>query len=171
MRTLRSIAFLAGVGMVLTLSATAQADKAKNDNEWLQRAMLNGKAEVKFSEIAVQRGSSVKVKAFAEKMVKEHKQCGEKLAEAARNLSVPAVADFDRDQTGTIDGLKRLSGADFDRAYIRRMVQDHEKTVKSFENEAKSGTNADLKKIANDALPHLQEHLKEAREIANELNK
>jgi predicted outer membrane protein len=84
-------------------------------------------------------------------------------------MSVTASTEFNRDQSGTIDGLKRLNGAAFDEAYIRRMVQDHERAVKSFEEEAKSGTNAELKRTCNDALPHLQEHLKEARKIANDL--
>jgi len=36
MRQLHGLAFLAGLGAVLTLSAAVQADKPKNDNEWLQ---------------------------------------------------------------------------------------------------------------------------------------
>jgi putative membrane protein len=165
------LALLAGVGAVLSFTAMLRADDPKSEGEWLRREMLNGKAEIKFSEIALDRASNAKVKAFAEKMVKEHKKCGEKLDTVARAMSLAPITEFNRDQAGTIDGLQKLSGVAFDRAYITRMVQDHEKAVKSFENEARNGTNADLKKICNDALPNLQEHLKEARAIADELNK
>jgi putative membrane protein len=169
MRRLSKLAFLAGIGAFLTLSSVVQADKPRSEKEWLSRELTNGKAQMVFSEIALKRSSAAKVKEFAEKMIKEHKKVNEKLGEAAKNMSVTVGTEFNRDQAGTIDGLKRLTGAAFDEAYIRRMVQDHERAVKSFEDEAKSGTNAELKKICNDALPHLQEHLKEARTIANDL--
>ncbi len=171
MRRWSGLALLAGVTAVLAFTAALPADEPKNEGEWLRREMLNGTAEVKFSEIALERASSPKVKAFAEKMVKEHKECNAKFDKVARDMSLAPIKEFNRDQAGTIDGLQRLRGAEFDRAYMRRMVQDHEKAVKSFENEAKNGTNPDLKKICNDALPHLQEHLKEARQIFDDLGK
>jgi putative membrane protein len=160
--------FLSGVAALFLFSASVRA--APTEGDWLTREIQNGKAEVQFSELAVKQAEAVKVKLFAARMVKEHKKLGDKLDECARNLSLAVPAELNKDQAGTIDGLKRLSGAAFDRAYITRIVQDHEKAIKSFENEAKNGSNADLKKLANDALPHLQEHLKEARQIANDLN-
>jgi hypothetical protein len=84
MRRVSRLAFLAGMGALLMLSAAAQADKPKNDQEWLSREMTNGKAEVTFSEIALERAGSAKVKEFAEKMVKEHKNMNKKLAEIAK---------------------------------------------------------------------------------------
>jgi putative membrane protein len=160
--------------VVLAFSAAAvradKDDRPVNEKDWLAKEMACGKAEIRFSEIAVKQANSAKVKAFAERMIRDHKKLGEKFEEVARNMSVTA-AELNRDQTGTIDGLERLSGAAFDQAYMTRMVQDHEKAVRSYENEAKNGSDRDLKKICNDALPHLQEHLKEAREIANDLNK
>jgi putative membrane protein len=169
MKRLSGLAILAGIGAFVTLSAAVRADKPKNDAEWLSREITNNKAEVAFSEIALKRANSAKVKEFAEKMIKGHKKANEKLIEVAKNMSVTVGTELNRDQAGTIDGLKRLSGAAFDEAYIRRMVQDHERAVKSYEDEARNGTNAELKRICNDALPHLQEHLKEARQIANDL--
>jgi putative membrane protein len=168
MRRAKGFAFLAGFGALLILSAGVRAEVSEGD--WLNKEIRNGNAEVKFSELAVKQADSAKVKLFAAKMVAAHKKMGAKLNEAARNLNVTVSTELNKDQTGTIDGLKRLSGVAFDRAYITRIVQDHEKAVKSFENEARKGGQPDLKKLANDALPHLQEHLKEARQIANDLN-
>ena len=38
-----------------------------------------------------------------------------------------------------------MRGAEFDRAYMRDMVQDHEKDVKKFRQEAEHANDADLK--------------------------
>ena len=66
----------------------------------------------------------------------------------------------------TIDKLSKLSGADFDKAYMSDMLKDHEKDVAMFEKEANSGKDADVKAWANTTLPTLRDHLQMARDIA-----
>lgn len=171
MRKMSGLALLGGLVVLMAYAATAaKADETAGEKSFLSKAMACNKAETRFSEIAVKQAESLKVKAYAEKMILAHKRMAKKCDDLATALNVQA-AQLDKDQLGTIDGLERLKGAAFDRAYITRMVQDHEKAIKNFENEAKNGTNADLKKLCNDALPHLQEHLKEARAIADDLKK
>jgi putative membrane protein len=80
-------------------------------------------------------------------------------------------ADMNHDKMMKSDGqkmadkLSKLSGADFDRAYMKHMVDDHVKDVAMFEKEAKNGKDADLKAWANKTLPTLREHLQMARDV------
>ncbi|MBI3653058.1 MAG: DUF4142 domain-containing protein [Acidobacteria bacterium] len=60
--------------------------------------------------------------------------------------------------------LAKLSGADFDREYMKYMVEDHVKDVAMFEKEAKTGKDADIKAFAEKTLPTLKEHLQMARD-------
>jgi putative membrane protein len=46
------------------------------------------------------------------------------------------------------------------------MVKDHRDDVKEFQEEAKTGKNQYLKDFAGQTLPTLQEHLKQAQELA-----
>jgi putative membrane protein len=149
--------------------ATQLPGRKLSDQDFVKKAATCGIGEVKISELAVRKASDPKVKAFAEEMVRHHKQCNEKLTDTAKAAGITFTAAVDRDIQGTLDGLNLKSGADFDRAYMTRMVQDHEKAVNLFQSEAKDGTNGDLKKFASDTLPKLQEHLKKAREIADGL--
>jgi putative membrane protein len=48
-------------------------------------------------------------------------------------------------------------------------VKDHEKDVKEFEEEAKDGSDADVKAWANKTLPTLKKHLELAKEIQGKL--
>jgi putative membrane protein len=66
----------------------------------------------------------------------------------------------------TIDKLSKLSGADFDKAYMNEMLKDHEKDVALFEKEANSGKDADVKSWATSTLPTLRDHLQMARDTA-----
>ena len=54
------------------------------------------------------------------------------------------------------DRLAKLKGAEFDRAYMREMVQDHDKDVKAFRQHAQSGTDPDVKQFAQKTLPTIE---------------
>ena len=46
------------------------------------------------------------------------------------------------------------------------MVKDHTKDVADFQKESKSGVDPDVKEFATKTLPTLQDHLKQAKQIA-----
>jgi putative membrane protein len=66
----------------------------------------------------------------------------------------------------TMNRLEKLSGNAFDRAYMAEMVKDHQKTVALFQREATGGKDPDLRSWASKTVPHLQEHLRMAQDIA-----
>jgi putative membrane protein len=168
MRRLSGWTFLVGIGVVLTPFLTVRAAPIR-EKIFLNEVIGNGRAEVKYSELAEKQASSLKVKAFAARLILEHKKFGEKLEEAARNMDITVSKELDRGQKGAIDGLSKLSGVEFDRAYLARIIEDHERGVKAFETEVEKGNSEELKKLCNDALPRLQRHLKRARELAGEV--
>jgi predicted outer membrane protein len=49
------------------------------------------------------------------------------------------------------------------------MVQDHQKDLAEFQEEAKSGTDPEVKKFAEDTAKVVQEHLDLAKETQNKL--
>jgi len=62
--------------------------------------------------------------------------------------------------------LSALSGAAFDRAYMRGMVTDHTKDVSEFSRESASAKDPAIKDFASQTLSTLKDHLKEAKRIA-----
>jgi putative membrane protein len=69
-----------------------------------------------------------------------------------------------------LDKLAKLSGADFDREYMKLQVADHDKAVALFEKQSKSGKDAELKAFAARTLPTLKEHQQMARQIHARIN-
>jgi putative membrane protein len=61
--------------------------------------------------------------------------------------------------------LSAMSGADFDRAYSKMMLSDHNKDVKEFEKQSTKGADPDIKAFASKTLPTLQEHLQMAKAL------
>jgi putative membrane protein len=74
-----------------------------------------------------------------------------------------------KDHQMAMDRLSKLSGAEFDREYIKMDLKDHKKTIELFEKQARSGRDAELKAFAEKTLPTLREHHQMARDIAGKV--
>ena len=66
--------------------------------------------------------------------------------------------------------LQTLHGKAFDDQYVHDMVEDHNKAVKLFQQEERSGHNTELKQFAQKTLPTLEEHQKMALELSHRLS-
>ena len=65
--------------------------------------------------------------------------------------------------------MQQLSGAEFDEAYMDEMVEDHEKDVELFEQQAESGKDPDLRAFAEETLPALREHKELAKQVQSQI--
>jgi putative membrane protein len=163
---LLSLAAVLAAALVVCAPAGAdEKNRPADDKDFVVKAMTCGTAEVKISELAEKHASNEKVKEFARMMVTEHTKASEQLAEHSKNQKVAVAAGLDRDKQTLLDMLSKLNGAEFDRAYMQQMVDDHVKAVQLFEAQAKNGTDPDLKKFAEMTLPKLREHLVQARTV------
>jgi putative membrane protein len=59
----------------------------------------------------------------------------------------------DQEQAQRLSQLQGLRGEQFDRTYIPDQVQDHQKTIALFQQEAESGQNPRLKSFAQQSIP------------------
>jgi putative membrane protein len=60
---------------------------------------------------------------------------------------------------------------EFDREYMKAMVDEHEKAVDDVEAKAEKADNDHVKEWAAKTLPTLKKHLEEARQIQESLEK
>jgi len=133
------------------------------DKEFVQKAAIGGMAEVAMGKLAQQKAGSEQVKQFGSRMVDDHSKANDELKQVATSKGLTLPADLDAKHKSKIAKLEKLSGAQFDRAYMDEMVDDHKHDVADFEKEAKSGHDSDIKGFASKTLPTLQEHLKLAQ--------
>ncbi len=144
------------------LALGAFAADPKNDHQFVEDAAGGGLAEVKLSQLAVDRSSNATVKDFAQTMVTEHTKANDELRSLADGRTLMLPTELPKNAQKTWDDLNNLSGDKFDKAYADVLVDDHKKTVKLFEKEAKHGEDATLKAWAAKTLPTLQHHLEMA---------
>lgn len=135
------------------------------DEEFAKKAAQGGMAEVKLGQLAEEKSQSPEVKKFAKRMVEDHTKANDKLKEAAMKDNINLPSDMDSKDEQTYESLNKLSGPEFDRAYAKHMVKDHQEDVAEFRREANSGQKDSIKKFAAETLPTLQSHLREARQM------
>jgi putative membrane protein len=141
------------------------------DTAFAMKAAQGGMAEVKLGQLAVEKASSPDVKAFGQKMVDDHTKLNDQMKQVATTENMTLPTDIDAKDQAEYDKLSKLSGAEFDKAYMKSMVKDHTEDVKEFQKEANSGKDPQLKHLASTALPILQSHLQMAKETEAKLGK
>jgi len=159
--------------LVLASAASVRAQEKKKDDadtEFLSKVLLGTAASVKIIEYAAKNASDEKVRDFAERVAKQHKEFVKTASEHAKRLKIVVVTDPDKDSKETIDNLAKLKGADLDVAFLRWLSHGHENTT-VFESEVKNGNDADLKAFAKNAITSGNEHLKGARALLAKIKK
>jgi putative membrane protein len=154
----------------ITKMSTARQSKDSTDHHFVLEASVGGLTEVRLGKMAQRKAASQKVKDLGEKMVTDHSKANDELAEAAKKDGIQtAETKLEDKQKGQIDRLSGLSGKEFDSAYLRTMLRDHQEDVQKFQEEAKSGQSQHVKDFASKTLPTLEKHLAMVEKLAKSM--
>ncbi|MBO9662860.1 DUF4142 domain-containing protein [Dokdonella sp.] len=148
----------------LAFAGSALAKGSSADRDFATQAARDGAGEVALGRLAVSQGRSQAVKTFGQHMVDDHTKAGDELKAAARQDHIDLPSEAQSERPGT-DSIASLRGAEFDHAYARKMVEDHEKAVALFRHETQSAGDSHVKTFARKTLPTLEQHLRMAREL------
>jgi putative membrane protein len=147
--------------------ASARSSQQGADHQFVMEAARGGLAEVELGKLASEKAQSEQVKQFGQRMEKDHGKANDELKSLAQQKNITLPTALDSKHKGTIDRLSKLSGAQFDRAYMQEMLQDHRKDVTDFRKESQSGKDPDVKAWAAKTLPTLEEHLRIAQSTSS----
>lgn len=136
-----------------------------DDKKFVKDAALGGMTEVELGKLATQKASSDAVKQFGQKMVDDHTKANDQLKEIAGKENINVPDSLDSKHQSRINKLSKLSGPDFDKAYIKDQIKDHQSDVSDFKNEAQYGSDPNIKQFASNTLPTLQEHLSTVKDL------
>jgi len=130
------------------MTASDTSPISTGDRQFLKTAAEGGMAEVELGKLASEKGSSDEVKQFGQRMVTDHSKANEELKQVATSKGVDVPKNLNAKHKATRDRLAKLSGADFDKAYMKDMVQDHEKDVSEFRAESTKAKDSEVKGFA-----------------------
>jgi putative membrane protein len=148
---------LAGVATAQNTPAGKGSSVSEKDKTFMKKAAKGGMMEVAMGRLAEQKGQSEDVKSFGKRMVTDHSKANDELKKIAieKNVKLP-------------EKEPKVSWSS-DKAYMDARVKDHEKDLAEFQEEAKNGSDPDVKRFAEDTAKVVQEHLDLAKQIQSKL--
>ena len=146
-----------GVAMAQDSPAAKSSSLSVKDKTFTKKAAKGGMMEVAMGKLAEQNGQSEDVKSFGKRMVTDHSKANDELKSIASKKGV---------QLPSKEPTTKWSS---DKSYMDMMVKDHEKDLAEFQEEAKTGSDPDVKKFAEDTAKMVQEHLDLAKETQSKL--
>ena len=151
-------------------SSSASSKISAKDQQFLKKLAMGNEAEIELGQLAQDKASNQAVKDFGKRMVDDHTKAKDQMQQLASKENIDLPSKPAPKEAAEKAGLEKLSGAQFDRAYMRHMVMDHRKDVNEVKNENAMTKNQDVKQLTNQLLPTLQDHLQNAEQVNSQVN-
>jgi putative membrane protein len=159
---------------ILALSAVPYAMAAtepppKTTASFLHHAAEGQQSEIDLGQLAVQKAANEQVKQFGARMIEDHTKARQEVQQLASKGSIQLPTQPGGSHKDIKDQLSKLSGKEFDRAYMTAMLHEHAKEMKELEKQSLIETNQEVRQWAAGAVPVVKEHLTKANAIASSL--
>ncbi|MEO8992290.1 MAG: DUF4142 domain-containing protein [Nitrosospira sp.] len=146
-----------------------------NDAEIAHIVVTANQVDIDAGNLAEKKASDEDVRAFAHRMVGEHTDVNKAAKELAAKLNVtpqdnPISKSLTEGGKKNIEKLERLSGKDFDKAYIDGEIDLHTKVIDVADNKLVPNVkNEELKALLVKVRPAFVSHLDHAQKLKAEL--
>jgi putative membrane protein len=165
-----------------------------------RQALQSGEKEVAMAKLAKDKASNAEVKQLAEMIVQDHERVNEQLRLILNDgrSTTPSAPGQRSEQPGTgspqagqpgaappadvspgaaptqseeYKKLEGLSGGEFDSAFLSTMVEGHEKSIELYQQATNELGDGAAKKLAEETLPKIRDHLQQAKSLQAEHGK
>ena len=156
----RSI-LLAGSVIAALAMTPAYADSPR---QFLRQAQEGANSEIMLGRMAAERAQSPAVREFGRTLISDHQQARQDVRELGRSFGLRPTwrpSDEAREERQKLDGLH---GRNFDREFVRYMIDDHRKDISEFRDEANE-QHGRVSELARNQIPTMRNHLRMARAL------
>lgn len=140
---------------VLVAPAPAFADSPR---QFLEQALRGDNSEIMLGRMAADRARDPQVREFGRTLVQDHAEARTDVIRVGRRMGLHPTREITDEARDTRHRLNDAHGREFDRIFIRYMVDDHRQDVDKFRDEAREH-HGPVSDLAARQLPILQKHL------------
>jgi putative membrane protein len=158
-----------GAGAASPLQGQGTPDDLNKDSEFIREVAADHLLEIRLGTIAQQKATNPAVKQFGERMVSDHTSMLEQWRALVTKSGFPFQPGLRDEQEEEVERLEKVSGTEFDRAYMTSMIQDHQNAVTKFQTKGQSANSVQVRELVNSGLPVLQQHLNLAIQVGNQV--
>lgn len=119
--------------------------------------------EIAIGKIAQEKASTSEVRAYADQLVQDHTNADQMVLAMAQKTGARLHDSAARRHEGThgkeLDQkLSSASGAEFDRLFLRQSSSDHERLIRSLQQEREDAGDDDIEALIDKIMPILEQH-------------
>src|SRR5512132_2694001 len=162
MRILKMSAFAAALlASSALLPTTALADSPYS---FIRQAVIDNNSEIMLGRMADRYGRSAAVRDFARTLMADHRNARFDAVRVARFMGVRVGQESSGAALRERDRLQAMRGRDFDREFIRFMIDEHRQNISEFRDEAREHHRF-TSDLARRQLPVMRRHLQMALDL------
>jgi putative membrane protein len=140
------------------------------ETQFIAVAAGAGMYEVEAARVALTRASNPQVRSYAQMLLDHHTANNKELMTLVGNKGHRVAPGLPSELQQKVSRLSGLSGADFDREFVRMTgVQDHMAAIAAFEQGRRGVADRDLQAYIDRTLPTLRSHLQQAQDLAGRM--
>lgn len=174
--SIRRLLATAGGGMAIALvvgttplQAQGTPADVNKDSKLIREVASDNLFEIRLGTIAKSKATNAAVKQFGEQTVADHTWMLENWRDLVKKSGFPFQPGLQDEQEREVKRVEKLSGAEFDRAYMTAMIQNHQNAVAKFENGRNTANSEAVRTRLSSDLPALRQHLNLAIEVGGQV--
>lgn len=146
----------------------APGNLPRADVEFILGANSTNITQIAMGHAADDQGAKPGIHSLANRIVSSHTKADQalKLLAAQKHVDLPARTDSD-DHSELADLHARKPGGDFDAAYVKNVIDDHDRMIAMYEAAAHESVDPDIRRYADTMLPALRENREQAVAMFN----
>ena len=106
----------------------------RSDDEFVHDVATKNLAEIELSRIALDKSTSPEVRTFAQMMIADHAAAEDKLKSDITGQRIDWPTQLDDKQRKMADDLAKKQGPEFDRDYVKAMIEGHQNFAAELES-------------------------------------
>jgi putative membrane protein len=147
-------------------SPTGTVDRnVKADIKFIREETADNKLETDLAQLAERKAENSEVRRFAERMVADHNRLQSDWVNMASGSGLTLYPSYGKKHRKKLDDLQKVSGKDFDRAYMTLMIQNHKDYITAFRTDGRAANSAQVRNLVSAELPTLEQHLNMAKQV------
>lgn len=120
-------------------------------------------------EMASRESGAGDVRDLGTRIARHHQDLNRDIRQVASEEGVLISAAMPGETDYGLNQLRGVRGEQFDKQFLADVIMEHEELISRLEAQSRTATDPDVKRLANRAIPMLEEHLREARRLAQRI--
>jgi len=141
----------------------------KADIKFIREETADNKLETDLAQLAQSKAQNSDVRRYAQRMVTDHARLQNEWVNMAAASGLTINPSYGKKHRRKLEDLQKLSGKDFDRAYMTLMIQNHKDYITAFRTDGRNAHSTQVRNLASNDLPVLEQHLSMAQQIGSKV--